>query len=71
MTNLGYIGVDVVIDREKGPMVLEFNARPGLSIQIANQKGLLPRLRAVEAERPWELSTRERIQLGQDTAQRH
>jgi len=32
MTKLGYIGVDIVIDRGKGPMVLEFDARPGLSI---------------------------------------
>lgn len=48
LTQLGYLGVDVVLDRDKGPLVLEYNARPGLSIQIANQAGLLTRLRKVE-----------------------
>lgn len=37
---LGYIGVDVILDARQGPMVLEANARPGLSIQIANSAGL-------------------------------
>jgi alpha-L-glutamate ligase-like protein len=46
---LGYIGVDVVIDAEGGPMLLEANARPGLAIQIANGKGLIPRLEAIDA----------------------
>jgi alpha-L-glutamate ligase-like protein len=46
---LGYIGVDIVIDAEEGPMLLEANARPGLAIQIANGRGLLPRLRAIDA----------------------
>ena len=40
VTGLGYIGVDVVLDRDKGPMLLELNARPGISIQIANRRGL-------------------------------
>jgi len=39
---MGYIGVDIVLDAHKGPVVLEANARPGLSIQIANRLGLLP-----------------------------
>lgn len=38
---LGYLGVDLVIDKNLGPLLLEVNARPGLAIQIANQKGLL------------------------------
>ena len=46
---LGYIGVDIVIDAVDGPMLLEANARPGLAIQIANNGGLMPRLRAIEA----------------------
>jgi alpha-L-glutamate ligase-like protein len=41
---LGYLGVDIVVDRVHGPMLLEANARPGLAIQIANGRGLLPRL---------------------------
>lgn len=46
-TGLGYVGVDIVIDRIKGPMVLELNARPGLAIQIANNDGLKGRLERV------------------------
>lgn len=49
LTQLGYLGVDVVLDRDHGPLVLEYNARPGLSIQIANQAGLVKRLQAVES----------------------
>jgi alpha-L-glutamate ligase-like protein len=44
MTNLGYMGVDIVLDKKRGPMVLEINARPGIAIQVANQEGLLRRL---------------------------
>jgi alpha-L-glutamate ligase-like protein len=46
---LGYIGVDVVVDEQQGPMLLEANARPGLAIQIANARGLLPRLAEIDA----------------------
>lgn len=49
MTGLGYIGADLVLDRDRGPSLLELNARPGLAIQIANGCGLLPRLRQVES----------------------
>lgn len=48
MTGLGYLGADLVLDREKGAQLLELNARPGLSIQVANGLGLLPRLRHIE-----------------------
>jgi alpha-L-glutamate ligase-like protein len=48
IVGMGYIGVDIVLDREHGPLILELNARPGLNIQIANRAGLLPRLRLVE-----------------------
>lgn len=44
-TELGYGAVDFLIDREKGPVVVELNARPGLSIQIANDDGLRWRLK--------------------------
>jgi len=56
MTGLDYIGVDLVLDRSKGPLMLELNARPGLNIQIANRAGLAARLEAVDragiAQRP-------------------
>ena len=45
---LGFLAVDFVFDRKHGPMILEFNARPGLSIQIANRAGLKRRLERVE-----------------------
>lgn len=48
MSGLGYIGTDIVLDRDRGPMLLELNARPGLAIQICNNAGLLPRLNLVE-----------------------
>jgi alpha-L-glutamate ligase-like protein len=51
LSQLGYIGVDFVLDKNKGPMILELNARPGLAIQIANGNGLLHRLRMIEALR--------------------
>ena len=37
---LDYLGVDLVIDDRKGPMVMELNVRPGLGIQLANREGL-------------------------------
>lgn len=49
LSELGYIGVDFVLDRNLGPMILELNARPGLAIQIANGNGLGHRLVKVEA----------------------
>ncbi len=48
LVNLGYIGVDLVLDETKGPMILELNARPGLNIQIANDTGLHKRASLVE-----------------------
>ena len=47
-TELGYVGVDIVLDRRLGPQVLEANARPGLAIQIANGQGLLPRFAEID-----------------------
>ena len=49
MTGLGYLGVDMVIDRERGPLILEMNARPGLNIQIANASGLADRIRRIDS----------------------
>jgi len=45
---LGYVGVDVVLHPERGPVVLEINSQPGLSIQMANGVGLKRRLEKVE-----------------------
>jgi len=48
VTGLGYLGVDMVIDRDRGPLILEMNARPGLNIQIANGSGLAHRISRIE-----------------------
>lgn len=48
VTKLGYMGVDISIDAEKGPVVFELNARPGLGIQAANKAGLRSRLELVK-----------------------
>jgi len=49
ITGLGYLGVDIVLDKVHGPMMLELNARPGLNIQIANREGALKRYRTIES----------------------
>ncbi|TKB57621.1 alpha-L-glutamate ligase-like protein [Ferrimonas aestuarii] len=60
MSGLGYLGTDMVLDTERGPLLLELNARPGLAIQIANGEGLLPRLQKIESlpEHPVDVETR-------------
>ncbi|MBX7535120.1 alpha-L-glutamate ligase-like protein [Qipengyuania sp. GH1] len=45
---LGYLGVDIVIDARKGPLLLELNARPGLSVQMANQQGIINALNKID-----------------------
>jgi alpha-L-glutamate ligase-like protein len=48
VSGVGYLGADIAIDRDSGPVFMELNARPGLSIQNANLEGLFARLRRVE-----------------------
>lgn len=47
---LGYIGADLAIDAELGPVVIELNARPGLEIQNVNGRPLGPIVEAADAE---------------------
>jgi alpha-L-glutamate ligase-like protein len=49
ISGLGYLGVDVVVDARRGPVLLELNARPGLAIQLANLRGILPRVERARA----------------------
>lgn len=63
LTGLGYIGVDIVLDRDLGPLVLELNARPGLAIQIANRQGLLRRLRICEDRADFSAPPAQRIEF--------
>lgn len=41
-TGLGYLGVDIVIDADRGPVVLEVNSHPGLEIQNIAKAPLRP-----------------------------
>lgn len=50
ITELGYLGADIVLDRNRGPLLLELNARPGLAIQVANGRGLEPRIKLAEEQ---------------------
>ncbi len=61
MAGLGYLGADIVLDKNRGPMMLEINARPGLAIQIANGRGLKNRLAEIENTFPKGLSAEERV----------
>jgi alpha-L-glutamate ligase-like protein len=62
---LGYLGVDLVIDRDLGPMVLELNARPGLQLQMANRMGLKKTLAQLQKQdNVAQMSQAECISLG-------
>ena len=63
-SKVGFLGVDIGIDREKGPVVLELNARPGLSIQIANLAPLGMRLEKAKGLKV--KSIKQAIRLSQD-----
>jgi alpha-L-glutamate ligase-like protein len=47
-SKLSFLSVDFLIDEERGPLVLELNDQPGLSIQLANHAGLRKRLERIE-----------------------
>ncbi|MFL5785102.1 MAG: alpha-L-glutamate ligase-like protein [Bacteriovoracaceae bacterium] len=63
MVGLGYLGADIVLTPDHGPILLELNARPGLAIQIANLAGLVPRLEKIRDEAPTGLMARERVEF--------
>lgn len=62
MVELGYLGADIVLTPDRGPILLELNARPGLAIQIANLAGLVPRLEKIRLEAPKNLLAKERVE---------
>jgi alpha-L-glutamate ligase-like protein len=66
LTGLGYQGIDIVLDRDLGPLILELNARPGLAIQIANQAGLESRLRIAERELPALCTVADRVAFARE-----
>jgi len=65
IAKLGYLGVDIVLDKNIGPMILELNARPGLAIQIANDLGLNKRLSVIK-NAPQHLNVQQRIKFSKD-----
>lgn len=66
--HLGYLGVDLVLDAKRGPLLLEVNARPGLAIQIANFQGLLEPLERIERVDTGRLRVDQRIELAREIA---
>ncbi|MDD5469921.1 MAG: DUF1704 domain-containing protein, partial [Candidatus Peribacteraceae bacterium] len=64
VTNIGYLAVDITIDAQIGPAVLEVNARAGLSVQVANLAPLRARLERVQG---LSVSSPEKgVRIGQD-----
>jgi alpha-L-glutamate ligase-like protein/uncharacterized protein (TIGR02421 family) len=51
ITNIGFLAVDLTLDKEDGPMLLEVNARSGLMVQVANLAPLRSRLERVQGLR--------------------
>lgn len=66
MTGLGYIGADIVIDKHRGPLLLELNARPGLTIQVTNGTGLRGRLDRIAALERKKRSVSDRVKLSRE-----
>ncbi len=67
---LGYMGIDIVVDIRHGPVILELNARPGLSIQLANRRGLRRMIEAVRAQRVGDCTAAQRVALGLEIEER-
>ncbi len=63
---LGFLGVDVVLDAHRGPLVLEMNARPGLTIQLANGRGVRLRMEEVARRDVAGSTPVERVALGRE-----
>jgi alpha-L-glutamate ligase-like protein/uncharacterized protein (TIGR02421 family) len=64
ITNIGYLAVDIAIDEQMGPALLEVNARAGLNVQIANLAPLrarLDRVQGITVESP-----EKGVRIGQD-----
>src|SRR5690606_35056041 len=71
LTGLGYLGGDHVLDRSRGPLLLQLNARPGLAIQIANRSGLERRLAAIDALEEIPADAAARVRLAQQLFEPH
>jgi len=64
ISNLGFAAVDLTLDKNMGPVLLEINARAGLAVQIANMAPLRRRLERIEGIK---VSTPEKgVRIAQD-----
>ncbi len=64
LTNIGYLAVDITIDAQMGPALLEVNARAGLMVQVANLAPLgarLERVKGLKVDSP-----EKGVRIGQD-----
>ncbi len=64
LTNIGYLAVDITIDEQMGPALLEVNARAGLEVQVANLAPLRSRLERVQGLKVE--SPEKGVRIGQD-----
>jgi alpha-L-glutamate ligase-like protein len=71
VTGLGYLGADIVLDKGKGPLLLELNARPGLAIQIANRMGIRPLVNAALTADTEGLDAEGRVDLAKKLYRQH
>ena len=69
LVGLDYLGVDIVLDEVRGPLVLELNARPGLGIQIANGRGMMGVLSRIDAVEKIPATAAERVALAMELAE--
>jgi alpha-L-glutamate ligase-like protein len=65
VTHLGYLGADIVLDKNLGPLILELNARPGLAIQIANRIGAVKRYDIIDKQ-PEGMNVSDRVKFSMD-----
>lgn len=54
-----------MLDKQLAPLVLELNARPGLNVKLANDRGLLLNLRHVEKLKILLVSVQDRVEYAQ------
>jgi alpha-L-glutamate ligase-like protein len=66
VTELGYLGADIVLDKTRGPLLLELNARPGLAIQMANGIGMQKRLAVIDSQLKFVRNAEERVAFVMD-----
>jgi alpha-L-glutamate ligase-like protein len=71
VTEMGYLGADIVLDKTRGPLLLELNARPGLAIQIANGIGMQKRLAIVKSQLQTIRNAEERVAFVVDRFNSH